>query len=817
MTPSAIILILVCILVQMGLLLQAVTRPRPWPAIQRVVLLALAAPILAIVTFAVALALGDSPIILLSLGWLGLAAWLTATGMLLYAEARPRPLQFTRYWLAANATWFIAALAFQILAGSLTLDALNGSLVVMAGSSLATAALILLALRWFYKAPLPELANRAAFWALLLSVIQISLILLSSASSLLVPAGALLATLGSAGLLYLRQQHRIADLRLSLATGLRLSFLFGCAVVLITINNLVVDQTQIQDDLLRTGMLLLFAVLTAALLIPSLEILLFLFRILTQRTRRNATIVAEFSLSLAQASTLAELIQATRHSLEGSLGIRGAALVLVNNSNRQPDSIEFLRIDHPSISPLHGSISKQSPIYLALAEAKVPIGQYDLLYGPAFQRIQPTERAFFETLNMRLYIPILAEGRLLGFLACGPRRNDGAYQRGDVELLMIIGQQLGNALRSARLIDDLQHLNENMRILNKRLEGAKEELLKLDSIKTDFVTIASHELRTPLAQIRGYTDIIDSLSQQESTPREQIQVMLGSLRKSSERMEELITAMLDVSQLDVNAMDLRFVRTKPETIIRLALEPMQEALKQRKIVVEQADLSGLPHIQADMQRMVQAFRNILQNAIKFTPDSGTIHIRGLLEDTLPGESEPTIRFEIEDTGIGIATRDLEYIFRKFYRGFDTQLHSTGVTKFLGAGPGLGLTIARGIIEGHGGSIWASSSGQDMTELPGSTFFVRLPLTPPKGPRRVLPFEEAIAEDSAEARTDPHFAVPSADTEQISTAEIDMSTQQIVLPPADSSEDAVGNSAESSPATDDPGTEKQKAPNNTNGA
>jgi signal transduction histidine kinase len=83
---------------------------------------------------------------------------------------------------------------------------------------------------------------------------------------------------------------------------------------------------------------------------------------------------------------------------------------------------------------------------------------------------------------------------------------------------------------------------------------------------------------------------------------------------------------------------------------------------------------------------------------------------------------------------------LELIFKKFFRAYDPGLHSTGSYKFLGAGPGLGLTIAKGVIEGHGGEIWAESPGHSMETTPGSTFYVRLPISPPEDAKRVMQFE-----------------------------------------------------------------------------
>src|SRR5690606_24327441 len=146
------------------------------------------------------------------------------------------------------------------------------------------------------------------------------------------------------------------------------------------------------------------------------------------------------------------------------------------------------------------------------------------------------------------FAPIVMNQLMMGLLAGGPKRTDTAYTENDLNLMTTLAQQTGLALRNARLVADLQHLNATMRSLNHGLEDANQELARLDSVKTDFVTIASHELRTPLAQIRGYTDIIDAVNEQGMLEQEQTTLLVNNLRKATERMEELIAAMLDVSQ-----------------------------------------------------------------------------------------------------------------------------------------------------------------------------------------------------------------------------------------------------------------------------
>ncbi|NJN80491.1 MAG: hypothetical protein HC797_08465, partial [Anaerolineales bacterium] len=124
-------------------------------------------------------------------------------------------------------------------------------------------------------------------------------------------------------------------------------------------------------------------------------------------------------------------------------------------------------------------------------------------------------------------------------------------------------------------------------------------------------------------------------------------------------------------------------------------------------------------IYGDAERLQQALDNVLANAIKFTPDNGNITIDGRL---LPGFVEITFT----DTGIGISTENQGLIFDKFGQLGRTDLHSSGKTKFKGGGPGLGLSISKGIIEAHGGTIWVESEGYDEVKLPGSTFHILLP-------------------------------------------------------------------------------------------
>lgn len=256
--------------------------------------------------------------------------------------------------------------------------------------------------------------------------------------------------------------------------------------------------------------------------------------------------------------------------------------------------------------------------------------------------------------------------------------------------------------------------------ISSQLDKARETLENLDKSKSDFISVAAHELKTPLTLIEGYSAMLmdnHPVDDQESTDV----LYLNGISTGIGRLREIINDMIDVSLIDNDMLKLNFQPVWINQLFNIANQELESVITERSqnFVIE--DFEGSSEMTfGDPERLYQALRNVLTNAIKYTPDGGTITVDGR---KLPGFVEITV----SDTGIGIDEENHEAIFQKFGRLGNVALHSSGKTKFKGGGPGLGLPITRGLIEAHGGSIWVESDGCDEVKCPGSIFHILLPI------------------------------------------------------------------------------------------
>ncbi|MBV6395789.1 MAG: Adaptive-response sensory-kinase SasA [Anaerolineales bacterium] len=284
------------------------------------------------------------------------------------------------------------------------------------------------------------------------------------------------------------------------------------------------------------------------------------------------------------------------------------------------------------------------------------------------------------------------------------------------------------------------------------VSGIQQKLERLDRSKSNFISVAAHELKTPLTLIEGYTamlsDIVTRLEQQRNADK-----LIEGVHTGIQRLRQIVDDMIDVSLIDNNMLSLNLQPIWMNHVLALLKKNHDPFVNERRQTLEVEKFEGGQEIlYVDPERIYQAFQNLLSNAIKYTPDGGKIAMTGRL---LPGFVEVTIA----DNGIGISQEDQSQIFEKFGKLGRANLHSSGKTKFKGGGPGLGLSIAKGIIEAHGGAVWVESEGYDETKCPGSTFHILLPIrTKAADPRLSKLFTPPQASHVEEtSRTDPPTA------------------------------------------------------------
>ncbi len=257
--------------------------------------------------------------------------------------------------------------------------------------------------------------------------------------------------------------------------------------------------------------------------------------------------------------------------------------------------------------------------------------------------------------------------------------------------------------------------------VSDELDRARCELERLEKIKSDFIAVAAHELKTPLTLIEGYAAMLKEIDLDNKGNTVLAGMYLNGIHSGTRRLREIVDDMIDVSMIDNDLLSLSFQPVWLNRLLDTVQREVTQVVKDRRQQFKVNKFPGLDEMTfGDGERLLQAFRNVVTNAIKYTPDGGSVTVDGRV---LPG----FIEVIVTDTGIGINGEDHTRIFEKFGRLGSVMTHSSGKTKFKGGGPGLGLPITKGIIEAHGGTIWVESRGHDEVKCPGSAFHIMLPL------------------------------------------------------------------------------------------
>jgi len=275
----------------------------------------------------------------------------------------------------------------------------------------------------------------------------------------------------------------------------------------------------------------------------------------------------------------------------------------------------------------------------------------------------------------------------------------------------------------------LDRMLSNDQIAIQELQKSNKVLRQLDRNKLEFIQVAAHELRTPLTVVNGYVNVLRSFPEIKTNAA--LGEVMNGIIKGADRMHEVVNTMLDVTRIDSETLKISTVPVPLKRIFNDLSGDFVKAVAERNIKLTIEQDADTPSINADPSLIQKALYHLIVNAIKYTPDGGKVTLRSRpikLENNAQG-----VELSVTDTGIGLDAEQHELVFEKFYQVGDVAVHSSGKTSFKGGGPGLGLAIVRGVARAHGGKVWVESLGHDEVNFPGSTFYLQLPVDPPKPP------------------------------------------------------------------------------------
>jgi signal transduction histidine kinase len=294
------------------------------------------------------------------------------------------------------------------------------------------------------------------------------------------------------------------------------------------------------------------------------------------------------------------------------------------------------------------------------------------------------------------YAPLMLEQETVGRLAIA-RRGGASFVQADLHLLWLMAQHAALAVHNARL-----HMIEKSTVA---------ELRAAEQAKTDFLAMVSHELRTPLTAIRASAGLLMESQPGDLTANQQR--LTRSIVRNSDRLTSLVTDLLDMGRLEHGQLTLTCELTDIRAVVRSCLALMQPLTEQKSQTLTATIAPDAPRVIADRKRIEQVLTNLLANAHRYTPEGGRLSVSAVNDDG-------ALRVTVQDDGPGVPEHERAHIFDRFYRGAVERTANQ-------PGAGLGLAIAKSLVELHGGTI-----GYEAAAAGGSAFWFVLPSDGPNG-------------------------------------------------------------------------------------
>ncbi len=476
-----------------------------------------------------------------------------------------------------------------------------------------------------------------------------------------------------------------------------------------------------------------------------------------RRHNHHLTLLNQISHRVAEGHDLARTLEIILDEVVRSFSISGGGIFLLEHRGTEMK----LALHHNIPDNVVEELGRFRP-GMGLAGKVVETGRPRMSTNLQKDQRRISSAVFADNWRAFLAVPFIAEEETLGVLFVFDRGHR-VFNREDVRLIQAIGRQLGPILKNAELFDELkwQHrLNfASMRELERsrvalrshleQLEQNHRALQSLNQMKSTFLSLASHELRTPLTTIMSGAEFLQDTVGERLGENEQR--AMNVITRGSERLNHIVDNLLEAARLEAKVLYMARESFNPLLMIRELVDDYRADCLSRNLRLEILEFPECSVVRGDSHYLKRAFGRLLENAVKFTPSGGWVHVGG--RETSRAEvvsradilkqfsesffsaplSDKYLEVSISDSGIGLAKDDQLRIFDKFHGVGDISGHSSSRESFGGKGVGLGLTLVKGIIETHDGLIWVESAGPDQ----GSCFSALLPLSPPEEGKHVL--------------------------------------------------------------------------------
>ncbi|MFA5157436.1 MAG: HAMP domain-containing sensor histidine kinase [Candidatus Omnitrophota bacterium] len=386
------------------------------------------------------------------------------------------------------------------------------------------------------------------------------------------------------------------------------------------------------------------------------------------------------------------------------LGFEKACSFLWNEKDKKFTTYLSIGYTREETDLINATVNLNKAPYLDLINSNKTISSVSL--QDAFLKEKIT--SIFKILSF-IASPILPKEGSKGFLFVGTENMDTVIGEGDEELIVILTNQISQALENARLFEQTwkaqQELEKKVEERTQELKSALEAVKIVSKRKSDFISAVSHELRTPLTSIKGYASIL--LAGKLGQLPEEVRLRLDKVNRHSDELTSLVNDLLDISRIESGKVTMRREPLDIGAVAADMLDFFSVQTKEKQIQLSSSVAKGEFSVSADVSQIKRVFINLVSNAIKFTPAEGKITVSAT-------KSGGFIQVDISDTGCGIPGDAKEKIFEEFYR-VENAVNDTV------KGTGLGLSLVKHIIEAHGGKIWVTSKAGA-----GSTFSFTLP-------------------------------------------------------------------------------------------